>query len=337
MIREQGGPVVPFAFERRALRPTDVAVTITHCGVCHSDLHTIRTWGQEYPVVPGHEIAGVVAEVGAAVTAFKPGDPVLVGNIVDSCRVCEPCRQHEESYCRAYPTLTFDGLDRVDGSRTRGGYSREYVADHDFVYHLPPGLDPAGAAPLMCAGITTYSPLRHWGAGPGKVVGVVGIGGLGHVAIKLAKAMGAHVVAFTTSPAKAQAARDLGADEVVVSTDAEAMAARAYTVDFILDTVSTVYQMDAILTCLKLDGTLCSLGIPERHDFTPLMLTLGRRSLASSGSGGTRETREMLAFCAEHGIVADVELIAPDEVNAAYERLERGDVRYRFVIAMPPA
>lgn len=331
---QRGGPMVPWTFERRTPRPRDVAVKILFCGVCHTDIHSMNEWGQEFPLVPGHEIVGEVTEIGAEVSRFKVGDKVMIGTIVDACRHCEPCKAQNEIYCREFPTLTFDGLDRVDGLRTRGGYSEQYVADEHFVYPLPAGLDPAGAAPLLCAGVTTYSPLRHWNIGPGKTVGIVGIGGLGHLAVKFARAMGAHVVAFTTSPKKAELALKLGAHEVVLSTDAEQMAAQAFRFDFILDTVSKRYPMDPFLIALKLDATLCSLGIPDQFDFNPMLLAMGRRSIASSGSGGTLDTREMLAFCAEHNIVADVEVIGMSEINEAFERLEKGDVHYRFVVDM---
>jgi uncharacterized zinc-type alcohol dehydrogenase-like protein len=329
---ERGGPLVPFAFERRALRPNDVALKILYCGICHTDLHSIEKWGQEFPLVPGHEIAGEVIELGSAVSGFAIGDRVLVGTIVDSCRECEACLSHQESYCRVAPTWTYDGIDRIDGRRTRGGYSDHYVADARFVHPLPEGLDPAAAAPLLCAGITTYSPLRHWKVGPGTTMGVVGIGGLGHLGIKFARALGAHVVAFTTSSRKTEAALALGAHEVVVSSDAAQMDKQAFRLDFILDTVSASYPLDPMLKTLKLDGTLCSLGLPDHFDLTPVMLALGRRSLASSGSGGTAETREMLEFCRKHGIVSDIELVAPSELARAFERLAKGDVRYRFVL-----
>ena len=331
---EKGGSIVPFDFARRATRESDVVVRILYCGICHTDLHSVNGWGGEFPLVPGHEIVGEVIETGASVTRLGVGDTVLIGTIVDSCRECDRCRDEMEPYCEKFPTLTYDGIDRVDGTRTRGGYSDVYVADERFVHRLPDGIDPASAAPLVCAGITTYSPLRHWGVGPGQTVGIVGIGGLGHLAIKFARAMGAHVVAFTTSPAKADEARALGAHEVIVSTDEEAMKAQAFRFDFILDTVSTRYPMDPFLLALKFDGTLCSLGIPDSFDFTPVLLTMGRRRLTSSGVGGTRETREMLDFCAEHGIAADIELVKPAQINDAFERLARGDVRYRFVLDM---
>lgn len=331
---ERNGPLVPWSFQRRTPRPQDVALDILFCGVCHTDIHSVGKWGQEFPLVPGHEIVGRVTETGSDVKRFKAGDIVAVGVIVDSCRECDPCRREMETYCHAFPTTTYDGTDRVDGSRTRGGFADTYVADERFVHHVPAGLDLAGVAPLLCAGITTYSPLRHWNAGPGKVVGVIGIGGLGHVALKFARALGAHVVAFTTSANKRDDALALGAHEVVLSTDEAQMTAQANRFDFLLDTVSDTYPMAAYLRALKLDGTLCSLGLPDRFDLPPVLLAMGRRSVASSGAGGTRETGEMLAFCAQHGITADVEVIAPSEINAAFDRLARNDVKYRFVIDM---
>ena len=332
---EQGGALKPWTFNRRALRPDDVAIKILYAGICHSDLHALHDgWAGEFPIVPGHEIMGEVTETGKGVTDFKIGDQVLIGTIVDSCRVCEPCKQQMESYCRAFPTLTYDGIDRIDGSRTRGGFSDSYVADKKFVYHLPKGLDASRAAPLMCAGITVYSPLRHWNVGPGKVVGIVGIGGLGHLAVKYARAMGAHVVAFTTSENKIEEIKNLGAHEVVLSTDAKQMEAQAYRFDFILDTVSKSYLMDPFIIALKLDATLCSLGIPKSFDLKPVLLTMGRRRLSSSGVGGTKETKEMLEFSAEHGIYPEVEMVKKDEINSAMERLAKNDVRYRFVVDM---
>jgi alcohol dehydrogenase (NADP+) len=329
----KGDRLLPWAFERRQLRSNDIAVKIQFCGVCHSDLHAIRG-NSQFPLVPGHEMVGEVTEIGADVTKFQVGDGVVVGNIVDSCGHCPPCKSHEESYCREFPTTTYDGIDRQDGSITRGGYSNEYVVKTDFVYHLPSGLDPASVSPLVCAGITTWSPLRHWNIGPGQTVGIVGIGGLGHIAIKFAHALGAHVVVFTTSEQKFAAALDLGADEAILSTDTEKMAAQKYRFDFILDTVSAPHLLDPYLLALNLDGTLCCLGIPDRMEFTPVLLTMGRRRLTSSGSGGTQETQEMLDFCSQHNISADVEVIKAEDINDGFERLERGDVRYRLVIDM---
>ncbi len=332
---EKGGPMKPWSFNRRAIRENDVAIKILYAGICHSDLHAIKDgWAGEFPIVPGHEIMGEVTEVGASVSEFKPGDPVLIGTIVDSCRVCDPCKQEIESYCRAFPTLTYDGLDRIDGARTRGGFSDSYVADKKFVYHLPAGIKREAAAPLMCAGVTVYSPLRHWKVGPGQVVGVIGIGGLGHLAVKFARAMGAHVVAFTTSANKVEEALSLGAHEVVLSTDAKQMEAQAYRFDFILDTVSKKYNMNPFIIALKLDATLCSLGIPDSFDLKPVLLTMGRRRLSSSGVGGTRETKEMLDFCVQHNIYSEIEMIQPSEIQNALERLENNDVRYRFVMDM---
>ncbi|WP_316691403.1 MULTISPECIES: NAD(P)-dependent alcohol dehydrogenase [Xanthomonas] len=329
---EKEGAMVPWQFERRAVRATDVAIKVLFCGVCHSDLHSVNKWASEYPLVPGHEIVGEVIELGAEVEGFTLGQRVMIGTIVDSCRHCAPCQAHDEVYCHAFPTLTFDGVDRVDGSRTRGGYSEYYVSDARFVYPLPDGLDPAGAAPLLCAGITCFAPLHRYGIGPGHTVGVVGIGGLGHLGIKFARAMGAHVVAFTTSPKKAAEAHRLGAHEVVVSTDAAQMQAQAYRFDFILDTVSRSYPMNDMLKALNLDGTLCTLGLPDQLDFRPVLLAMGRRKVTSSGTGGTADTHSMLAFCQQHGIVADIELIKLQDINAAFERVHNNDVHYRFVI-----
>ena len=331
---ERDGPVLPFDFDRRALRPGDVALDVMFCGICHSDLHSIGPWGQEFPLVPGHEMVGRVTDTGADVREFASGEMVAVSVLVDSCRECRPCVAYDETYCEQGPTTTFDGIDRIDGSRTRGGYADTYVADHRFVHRLPEGLDPAGAAPLLCAGVTSYSPMRHWGVRPGHVVGVVGIGGLGHLGVKFARAMGAHVVAFTTSAGKADDALALGAHEVVISTDEAAMAAQAFRFDFILDTVSTTHALDPYLAALHYNGVLCAVGIPDKLEPSPFLLAGGRRSLASSGAGGTREVKEMLAFCAEYGIVAEVEVVGKGGINAALDRLRRNDVRFRFVIDM---
>ena len=329
---ERDGAIVPFDFTRRAPRATDVAFDVLFCGICHSDLHAIGKWGQAFPIVPGHEMVGRVTDVGQEVTDFRAGDLVALSVIVDSCGECRPCVAQDETYCEKGPTATYDGVDRVDGSRTRGGYANTCIADQRFVYHLPAGLDPAGAAPLLCAGITSFAPLRHWGVKPGHVVGVVGIGGLGHLGVKFARAMGAHVVAFTTSAGKADEALALGAHEVVISTDAAAMAAQQFRFDFILDTVSATHEVDPYLAALHYNGVLCALGIPDAFAPSPFLLAGGRRSLASSGAGGTREMKEMLAFCAEHGIVADVEVVGTEQINEALDRLHRNDVRFRFVI-----
>ena len=318
-------------FERRDLRPDDVAIRVTHVGVCHSDLHAVEslTAGGP-PLVPGHEFVGEVVEVGEEVTRFRVGDAVAVGNIVDSCGRCDNCLAHRESYCREFPTLTYGGVDRHDGSPTQGAYSTEYVARDAFVYRLPADLDPAGVAPLMCAGVTTWAPIRRAGVGPGRSVGVVGLGGLGHLAVKFAVALGARVTVFTTSAAKAGAARALGASDVVVSTDVEVMAALGGRLDVVVDTASAAHDLSPHLRTLRLDGTLVVLGLPERYSVEPMAL-LGR-SMTVSGSGGTTETQEMLDFCAEHGITADVEVLPLAEVNTALTRLARNDVRWRFVL-----
>ena len=326
-------PLRPIEFTRRDLRPDDVAVRVTHVGVCHSDLHAVEGLpAGAPPLVPGHEFTGEVTAVGADVTRFAVGDAVAVGNIVDSCGVCDNCRAHREPYCRQFPATTYGGRDLRDGTPTQGAYSTEYVVRDAFVYALPAGLDPAAVAPLMCAGVTTWSPLSRAGVGPGRSIGVVGLGGLGHLAVKFAVALGARVTVFTTSAAKAEDARALGAHDVVLSTDAEAMAAIAGRLDFVLDTASGAHDLAPYLGTLALDGTLCVLGLPESYTVPPMGL-LGR-SLSVSGSGGTAETQEMLAFCGEHGLTADVEVLPFDQVNTAFERLARNDVRYRFVLAL---
>jgi uncharacterized zinc-type alcohol dehydrogenase-like protein len=331
---ERDGPIAPFDFEQREPRPTDVAFDVLFCGICHTDIHSIGDWGQEYPLVPGHEMVGRVTAIGDEVSGLTVGDTVAVSVIVDSCGECDHCRNETEVYCEAGPTYTYDGVDRIDGSRTRGGYAESLVAHQRFVHRLPDSLDPAGAAPLLCAGVTTWSALRHWEIGPGSGVGVVGIGGLGHLGVKFAHALGAHVVAFTTSPGKRDTILELGADEVVVSTDEEQTAAHRGSLDFLLDTVSAVYPMTPVMETLKLDGTICSVGIPDHFEVSPFTMAAKRLSLASSGAGGTRDVREMLDFCAEHDITADVEVVAPSEINTALTRLARNDVRYRFVIDM---
>lgn len=327
--------VTPWAFERRELRPEDIAVDIDYCGVCHSDLDALASASQRRArLVPGHEFTGTVTEVGSRVTKFGVGHIVAVGNIVDSCGICKACLAGQENYCQAFPTLTYGGVDRHDGTPTQGAYSSGYVVREDFAYAVPPGLHAAGVAPLMCAGITVWEPLRRWEVGPGSRVGVVGIGGLGHLAVKLAKALGAHVTVFTTSPAKAHAAYALGADDVVLSTDAPAMAAQADTHGLILDTASAPHDMTPYLRALAMDGTLCSLGIADRLEFDPMALLIGRKSLASAGSGGTRATQELLDFCGQHGITADVEVLPVGRIDEALDRLRRNDVRYRFVLDM---
>jgi uncharacterized zinc-type alcohol dehydrogenase-like protein len=326
-------PLQPIEFTRRDLRADDVAVRVTHVGVCHSDLHAVDGLpAGAPPLVPGHEFTGEVTAVGADVTRFAVGDAVAVGNIVDSCGECDNCLAHREPYCRQFPATTYGGRDLRDGTPTQGAYSTEYVVRDSFVYALPAGLDPAAVAPLMCAGVTTWSPLSRAGVGPGQEVGVVGLGGLGHLAVKFAVALGARVTVFTTSAAKADDARALGAHDVVLSTDAAAMAAVAGRLDFVLDTASGAHELDPYLGTLRLDGTLCVLGLPASYTVSPMSL-LGR-GLTVSGSGGTAETQAMLDFCGEHGLTADVEVLPFDQVNSAFERLARNDVRYRFVLAV---
>jgi uncharacterized zinc-type alcohol dehydrogenase-like protein len=330
----------PFALSRRAPRPQDVQIEILYCGVCHSDLHQVRDeWKQVmptvYPCVPGHEIVGRVAKTGSAVKKFKEGDIAAVGCMVDSCRVCASCRAGQEQYCENGFTLTYNSEDKILGGVTYGGYSDNIVVDEAYVLRVPDKLDPAGAAPLLCAGITTYSPMRHWNVGKGQKVGIVGLGGLGHMGVKFAHAFGAHVVLFTTSPNKTSDAVRLGADEVVISKDQAAMDKHAGSFDFILDAVSADHDLNAYLQLLKLDGTMTLVGAPEKaaalYGFNLLMK---RRRLAGSAIGGIRETQEMLDFCAEHGITSDIELINIQQIDDAYDRLLKGDVKYRFVIDM---
>ena len=329
-------PLAPHTISRRAPGPTDVAIDIKYCGVCHSDLHFVRSeWGEiPYPAIPGHEIVGHVTAVGSDVTRFKVGDVVGVGCLVDSCRTCASCREGLENYCENGSTGTYMGVDKHTGGPTYGGYSTDITVDQDFVLRMPATLDLAAAAPLLCAGITTYSPLRHWNVGPGQTVGVVGLGGLGHMAVKLAAAMGATVVVFTTSPTKAAEARALGASEVVISTDPEQMQAYAGRLHFILNTVAASHELDPYINCLRRDGTLCLVGVPATPHPSPNVagLIFGRRTVAGSLIGGLPETQEMLDFCGAHGITASIELIPMQEINTAYERMLRSDVKYRFVI-----
>jgi uncharacterized zinc-type alcohol dehydrogenase-like protein len=331
-------PLAPFSFERREPGAHDVLIDILYCGVCHSDLHTARgEWmGVQFPSVPGHEIIGRVARTGAHVTKFKEGDMVGVGCMVDSCQRCEPCHEGLEQFCENGFTGTYNGPEQGTGANTYGGYSDKITVREEFVLRLPEGLDPAAAAPLLCAGITTYSPLRHWKVGPGQKVGVVGLGGLGHMGVKLAHAMGARVVLFTTSPDKVADGKRLGADEVVVSKDPEAMAAHANSLDFILNTVAVPHDLDAYLVLLKRDGALVLVGAPATPHPSPgvFNLIMKRRQIAGSLIGGIPETQEMLDFCARHGIVSDIEMIPMQAINEAYERMLKGDVKYRFVIDM---
>ncbi len=330
-------PVGAMTIQRRAPGHRDVQIDIAYCGVCHSDLHTVRSeWpGTLYPCVPGHEIVGHVSAVGSEVDGFDVGDAVGVGCLVDSCRRCDSCAEGLEQYCTNGFVGTYNGPTGDPPGHTLGGYAQRIVVDRDFVLKIRhPQAQLAAVAPLLCAGITTYSPLRHWRVGPGKKVGIVGIGGLGHMGIKIAHAMGAHVVAFTTSESKRDEAHGLGADEVVISRDAAQMKAHAGSFDFILNTVAAPHVLDAYTALLKRDGTLCLVGAPaEPHPSPSVMgLIFGRKAIAGSLIGGIRETQEMLDFCAQHQIVADIEMIAADGIEAAYERMLRSDVKYRFVI-----
>ena len=330
-------PLGPFNFTRREPGPSEIAVDILYCGVCHSDLHMARNeWGNAiYPLVPGHEIVGRVTAAGSAVTKFQVGGIAAIGVIVDSCRQCAPCHRGEEHFCDQGATLTYAASDRVDGSITMGGYSSNYVVDERFAHTVPANLDLAAVAPLLCAGITTYSPLRHWNVKKGQKVGIVGLGGLGHMGLKFAHAFGANVVLFTTSPNKTQDALRLGADEVVISKNDAEMQKHLASFDFILDTVSAEHDLNAYIDLLKRDGTLTLVGAPPTP--SPVRgfgLLFKRRQLAGSIIGGIRETQEMLDFCGEHGITSDIELIRMQQINEAFERLLKSDVKYRFVIDM---
>lgn len=332
-------PLSADTIERREPTATDVAIEILFCGICHSDLHYARNeWSDVmptvYPCVPGHEIIGRVTEVGSNVTKFKTGDLVGVGCLVDSDRTCPNCAEGFEQFCHGM-VLTYGSVDKHTGGPTYGGYSEAIVVDEAFVLRIPENLDPAAAAPLLCAGITTYSPLRHWKVGPGKKVGVVGLGGLGHMAVKLANAMGAHVVVFTTSPGKKEDAMRLGADEVVISKNQDEMAAHFGSFDFIIDCVSADHDINAYIMLLKRDGNLTLVGAPEKPlPVAAFGLIFGRKSLSGSPIGGIAETQEMLDFCGEHNITADVEVIPVQQINEAYERMLKSDIKYRFTIDM---
>ncbi|MHA6203784.1 NAD(P)-dependent alcohol dehydrogenase [Dyella soli] len=330
-------PLAPHRFERRDPRPDDVVIDILYCGVCHSDIHQARNeWHNSiYPMVPGHEIIGRVASVGDKVGKFKVGDMVGVGCMVDSCQHCASCHAGLEQYCEeGGATWTYNGIDRRDGMPTFGGYSERIVVSDKFVVSISDKLDPKAAAPLLCAGITTWSPLRHWKIGKGSKVAVIGLGGLGHMGLKFAKAMGAEVTLFTRSPGKEQEARRLGADHVVLSTDDAQMKAVTRRFDFILDTVPSPHDLNPYLGTLALNGVLCLVGLlePIEPAVQSAMVVLGRRSISGSAIGGIAETQEMLDFCAEHGIVSDIEMIDIKDINHAYDRVLKSDVRYRFVI-----
>lgn len=334
-------PLAPWSLDRREVGPNDIQIEIAFCGVCHSDLHTARgEWaGVVHPVVPGHEIVGTISKVGAKVSKFKVGDLAGVGCMVDTnCGTCPSCRAGEEQYCDTGGTVfTYNSPDnKMPGKMTYGGYTQRIVVDENFGLHIPKNLDLAAAAPLLCAGITLYSPLKHWGAGPGKTVGIVGLGGLGHMGVKLAHALGAKTVLFTTSASKVADGKKLGADEVVISKDAEAMKAQAGKFDLIINTVAVPQDLASWTALLKRDGNLVLVGAPEspHEPLNAFNLLVGRKSIAGSIIGGIKETQEMLDFCAKHKIVSDIEIISIQKINEAYERMLKSDVKYRFVIDM---
>jgi uncharacterized zinc-type alcohol dehydrogenase-like protein len=335
--QNQTSPLGPFAIQRREPGPRDVEIKILYCGVCHTDLHFAHNdWGHTiYPCVPGHEIIGRVTRKGKSVKKFKEGDAVGVGCMVDSCRKCENCKDGEEQYCDNGTTWTYNAPDKKSGGNTYGGYSESVVVDQDFVLSIPKKMDLAAAAPLLCAGITTYSPLRFHKAGKGQRVGVVGLGGLGHMGVKLARAFGARVVVFTTSPGKAKDALRLGAHEVVVSTNPDEMKKQAGSCHLIIDTVAVKHDINAYLALLRRDGVLAQVGVPGQPlEVGVFNLVARRRNFTGSAIGGIAETQEMLNFCGRHGIVSDIELIPMQKINEAYERLLKNDVKYRFVIDM---
>jgi uncharacterized zinc-type alcohol dehydrogenase-like protein len=330
-------PLAPFPFERRELRPNDVAMEILYCGVCHTDLHMARNdWGlTRYPIIPGHEIVGRVIDLGSEVARYKVGDAVAVGCLVDSCLQCDQCRKDEEQLCRKGNTQTYNGKDRVTRDKTYGGYSRHLVVRQEFVLRIPDGLELSRAAPLLCAGITTYSPLRTWNVGPGSRVGVIGLGGLGHMAVKLASAMGATVAVVSRSGKKEADALALGADRLLVSTDVDAVTKAQSSFDLIIDTIPARHDLNPYLPLLDVDGTLVIVGqVGPLDELSSVPLLLGRRRVAGSPIGGIAETQEMLDFCARKNVLPDCEMIRMDQVNEAFKRMERSDVRYRFVIDM---
>lgn len=326
----------PFSIERRKVGPKDVGLSIDFCGVCHSDLHMARNdWGMsQYPLVPGHEIIGTVTEVGTEVKDLKPGDRVGVGCLVDSCRTCDACKKDLEQFCPSM-VLTYSSPTKDPGGLTFGGYSKAIVVERRFVVRVPTNIDPAAAAPLLCAGITTYSPLAHWKVGKHSTVGVIGLGGLGHMGIKFAHAMGARTVMITRSPGKAEDAKQLGADDVLLSTDEGAMAGWAGKFDFLLNTIPVAHDINPYMPLLKVDGVMCVVGfIGALESVATAPVVMGRRTIAGSLIGGLKETQEMLDFCGKHSIVSDIEKIAMSDINTAYDRLQKSDVKYRFVIDM---
>lgn len=330
-------PLKPFDFTRRDVGPNDILIDILFCGVCHTDIHHVKNdWNKGvYPMVPGHEIVGVIKTLGKKVTKFAVGDTVGVGCFVGSCRTCDECEDNQEQFCE-HKVMTYNSPEPKTDGVTYGGYSNNIVVDEHFVLAIPKNLDPASVAPLLCAGITTYSPLRHWKIKAGDKVGVVGLGGLGHVAVKLAKAMGAHVAVFTRSMNKTEDAKQLGADDVIISKNPEELKTHAKSFDFILDTVSAPHNLDTYLNLLKRDGTIVFVGLPSEAHPSPTIgnLIYLRRSMSGSLIGGLKETQEMLDFCGQHNITADIELIKIQDINKAYERVLNADVKYRFVIDM---
>jgi uncharacterized zinc-type alcohol dehydrogenase-like protein len=330
-------PLAPFKFERRDPRPDDVVIEILYCGVCHSDVHQARAeWGGGiFPMVPGHEIVGRVTRVGSAVKKFKEGDLAGVGCLVDSCGSCGSCGEGLEQYCEKGSVGTYNAFEKDGKTPTYGGYANNIVVKEDFALRISDKLDLKAVAPLLCAGITTYSPLRHWKIGPGHKVGVVGLGGLGHMGVKFARSFGAKVVLFTTSPGKVEDAKKLGAHEVVISSDRAQMKAHTGSFDFILNTVAAPHDLNALMSLLKREGTMTLVGIPDKDPTLKVgNLIFKRRNLAGSLIGGIKETQEMLDYCAEHGIVSEIELIAAKQINEAYDRMVKSDVKYRFVIDM---
>ena len=329
-----GKPLAPYAFERRAPRANDVVIDIKFCGICHSDIHQVRDeWGNSsFPMVPGHEIAGVVAAIGSGVTKYAVGDRVGVGCFVDSCRVCENCRAGLEQFCSRGMVGTYNARE-YDGTPTMGGYASSIVVDENYVLRIPDNLPLDAAAPLLCAGITLYSPLKHWGAGPGKKVAIVGFGGLGHMGVKLAHALGAHVTVLSQTTSKEADGKRLGADAYYATADASTFTKLAGSFDLIVNTVSAALDWNAYVNLLKADGTMVVVGIPDAPiPIAAFGLVMGRRSLAGSLIGGIAETQEMLDFCGQHGITSEIEVVGVDDINAAYDRVVRSDVRYRFVI-----
>ena len=327
-------PIAPFTVEHREPETNDVLIDILFSGVCHSDIHQARNeWGNAmYPMVPGHEIVGRVVRTGSGVTKYKAGDMVGVGCLVDSCRACDPCHKGLQQYCEKGLIGTYNCVDPKRGTMNWGGYATQIVVDQDFVVRVPDNLDPKAAAPLLCAGITTYSPLKHWKVGPGQKVGIIGLGGLGHMGVKFAHAMGARVVMITTSPEKGEDAKKLGADEVLISKDEAAMAAAANSFDFLLDTIPVAHDLNAYTALLKLDATLVLVGPLDPLTMHGAPLILKRRNVAGSVIGGLPETQEMLDFCGKHNIVSEIETIAMQDINDAYARMLKSDVKYRFVI-----